>query len=117
MQKKEDVVYEGASVKETIEIDKIYMQEGINNAIISAYKLAGKEIQIKNEILKVTYVLKDSKSNLKINDEITGSIAKVLNDSEINELKSKLELENNDLVLIISGPKKIVKSALGQLRL
>ena len=54
---------------------------------------------------------------LKIDNEITGSIAKVVTEKEISDLKEKLNLENNDLVLIISGPRKIVKSSLGQLRL
>ncbi len=93
-------------------------ENGIINAIVAknaADKYSRKDLD------NLTDFAKSKKASglayLKINDEITGSIAKVLNDFEINELKSKLELENNDLVLIISGPKKIVKSALGQLRL
>lgn len=53
---------------------------------------------------------------LKINDDWTGSIAKNLKDDEIDKLKNRLNLENNDLVLIVSGCKKIVKSSLGALR-
>lgn len=114
LQKKEDVVYEGASVKETIEIDKIYMQEGINNAIISAYKLAGKEIQIKNKILKITYVLKDSKSNLKINDEILsvdGNIVK--STSDIIEIINKKNIGDKVEVKVIrDNQEKTVKSTI-----
>ncbi len=54
---------------------------------------------------------------LKIEDEISGSIAKVVTEDEVNELKNKLNLEKNDLVLIISGDRHVVKPALGQLRL
>ena len=54
---------------------------------------------------------------LKIDNEVTGSIAKVITASELNELKSKLNLENNDLVLIISDNKNVTKQALGALRL
>ncbi len=53
---------------------------------------------------------------LKIADEITGSISKVVTDTEKDELKKSLSLENNDLVLFVSGTKKIVKSSLGALR-
>ncbi len=54
---------------------------------------------------------------LKIDNEISGSIAKVVTDSEIKDLKERLELENNDLVLIVADSKKdIVKASLGALR-
>jgi len=53
---------------------------------------------------------------LKIDNEITGSIAKGLNEEEISNLREMLSLENNDLVLIISGTKSIVKTSLGALR-
>ena len=54
---------------------------------------------------------------LKIADEVTGSIAKVVTEAEMKALKKQLGLENGDLVLIVSGERKIVKPALGQLRL
>ena len=54
---------------------------------------------------------------LKIDNEVTGSIAKVITNEELNNLKEKLNLESNDLVLIISDKKQIVKQALGALRL
>ena len=54
---------------------------------------------------------------LKIDNEISGSIAKVIKENELNELKDKLNLENNDLVLIISDKKNVTKQALGALRL
>ena len=54
---------------------------------------------------------------LKIDNEVTGSIAKVVSEDELNSLKSSLNLENNDLVLIISDVKKnVVKTSLGALR-
>ena len=54
---------------------------------------------------------------LKIADDITGSIAKVVTEQEVKGLNEQLELENGDLVLIISGDRHIVKPALGALRL
>ena len=53
---------------------------------------------------------------LKFNDEISGSIAKVVSEEEISELKSKLNIESNDLLLIVSGKYDIVKTSLGALR-
>ena len=53
---------------------------------------------------------------LKIGNEITGSIAKVLSDEEKNILKEELKLENDDLVLLGCGAYNKVKQALGALR-
>lgn len=50
------------------------------------------------------------------NDELTGSIIKVMSEEEKNSLISKLDLKENDLVLIIADQKPIVKTALGALR-
>lgn len=112
LEKKENVVYEGASVSETIEIDKLYLQEGINNAIISAYNLAGKSVTIEGEKLKVIYVMEESKSNLKINDEIltvddnvvksTKDITKIIEDKNVGDKVSVKIIRNNK--------EKIVKS-------
>ena len=91
---------------------------GIINAIVAknaADKYSRKDLD------RLTDFVKSKKASglayLKFNEEITGSIAKVVSENEINSLKEELNIENNDLVFIISGPKKIVKGALGQLRI
>ena len=54
---------------------------------------------------------------LKINEEVTGSIAKVISDEELAKMKEELHLEIGDLVLIVADNKRsIVKAALGALR-
>ena len=91
---------------------------GMINAIVAknaADKYSRKQLD------ELTEFVKSKKASglayLKIADEITGSIAKVITEKEVNDLKKQLELENNDLVLIISGDRHIVKPALGGLRL
>ena len=54
---------------------------------------------------------------LKMADEVTGSIAKVVREDELQALKEKLQLENNDLVLIVADSYKVTKTSLGALRL
>ena len=91
---------------------------GIINAIVakdSADKYSRKDLDNLTEFVKSKKA--SGLAYLKINEEITGSIAKVVNSDEIKELKEKLSLADNDLVLIVSGLRKIVKPALGQLRL
>ncbi len=54
---------------------------------------------------------------VKVQDnELSGSIVKNLSDEEINNLKDKLNIQNNDLVLIVADKKKTVYSSLGALR-
>lgn len=54
---------------------------------------------------------------LKIAEEVTGSIAKVVTEEELKSLKEQLGLENNDLVLIVADVKNsVVKASLGALR-
>ena len=91
---------------------------GIINCLVvknSADKFSRKDIDKLTDFVK-TYKAKGL-AYLKIDNEVTGSIAKVISLEELNNLKSKLNLENNDLVLIISDKKQIVKQALGALRL
>ena len=90
---------------------------GIINAIVvknASDKYSRKDLD------KLTDYVKTYKASglayLKYNEEVTGSIVKVLSEKEINEIKEALNIENNDLVLIISGKKGIVKTALGALR-
>ncbi len=91
--------------------------KGIINAIVvknAADKYSRKDLD------KLTDFVKSYKATglayLKYNEEITGSIVKVLKEEEINSIKNSLNIENNDLVLIVSGKKNIVKSSLGALR-
>ncbi len=75
----------------------------------------------RKDIDKLTDLVKTYKASglayLKITDEISGSIAKVVTENEINELKNEYNLENNDIVFIVADKKNIVKTSLGALRI
>ena len=93
-------------------------EKGIINAIV--VKNAADKYSRKNLDELTEFVKKYKASGLayiKYNEEITGSVDKALSEAEINGIKEKLNIEDNDLVLIVSGKKNIVKLALGQLRL
>ena len=95
----------------------IIADNGIINAIVvrdAASNYSRKDLDKLTEFVK-TYKAQGL-AYLKYGEEVTGSIFKVLSEKEINSIKSKLKLENNDLVLIISGKYNIVKTALGALR-
>ena len=93
-----------------------------NNGIINCLVVKNSaSVFSRKDIDKLTDFVKTYKAKglayLKIDNEVTGSIAKVITNEELNNLKEKLNLESNDLVLIISDKKQIVKQALGALRL
>ncbi len=91
--------------------------KGIINAIVvknSADKFSRKNIDSLTEFVK-TYKAQGL-AYLKYNEEVTGSIVKVLSDEELDNIRKKLSVEENDLVLIISGQYKVVKTSLGALR-
>ena len=99
VQKQSDVTYKNLSMEETIEIDRLYMQQGINNSIISAYNLANKEYKIKDRKMKVFYIEKKSKSSLKIGDEILEVDKKKV--KSIEEIKELLKDKKKDDIVIV----------------
>ena len=74
----------------------------------------------RKEIDKLTEFVKTYKASglayLKMDTELTGSIAKLLSDEEKNTLIKELDLKDNDITFIVSGKKNIVKTSLGALR-
>lgn len=70
--------------------DQIYLKEANDNAIISAYNLAGERITIKKELLEVLYIDKDSDTDLEIGDIIIK-----IGNIEINSYNEMKEVLNN----------------------
>ena len=92
-------------------------EKGIINAIVVknvADRYSRKDLDKLTDFVK-TYKAQGL-AYIKYNEEVTGSIVKVLSNEEINNIKEELNLENNDLVLIISGKYNVVKTSLGALR-
>ena len=90
---------------------------GIINCLVVkgvASKYSRKDLDKLTEFVK-TYKA-SGLATLKIGEEISGSVAKVLSEKEIGDLKVKLGLENEDLVLFVADKKNIVKNSLGALR-
>ena len=90
---------------------------GIINAIVvkdAASKYSRKDLD------KLTDYVKTYKATglayLKYQDEVSGSIFKVMSEKEVNDVREILNVENNDLVLIVSGVYNVVKTSLGALR-
>ena len=97
-------------------IKSIIDEGGIVNCLVvnaaSAYS--------RKELDKLTDYVKTYRASglayLKLENELTGSLTKNMTDTEKENIVSKLNLKENDLVLIVSGKKNIVKVSLGALR-
>ena len=93
-----------------------------NNGIINCLVVKGEAENYSRKALdQLTDFVKTYRASglayLKIADEVSGSIAKVVSEAELNSLKEQLSLENNDLVLIVADSKRsVVKASLGALR-
>ena len=91
--------------------------KGIINAIVVKGEAGNYS---RKDLDKLTDYVKTYKAGglayLKYQDEVSGSIFKVLSEKEINDIKDKLNVEKDDLVLIVSGNRNIVKTSLGALR-
>ena len=97
---------------------KVIEDKGIINAIVvegAADKYSRKKIDELTELVKKRDA--SGLAFLKYEKEVSGSLAKVLSENEIEDIRKQLKVKENDLVLIISGPRKIVKTALGVLRI
>lgn len=98
-------------------LQKTLNENGIINAIVVKDKANSYS---RKEIDKLTEFVKTYKASglayLKVENELTGSIIKNLTEEEKTSLVKELQLKENDLVLIVSGPKNIVKQSLGALR-
>ena len=91
---------------------------GIINAIVGrglASRYSRKEIDKLTDFVK-TYKAKGL-AYIKFGDEISGSIIKLLSESEINAIKDKLAINDNDIVFIVCDKKQVVKNSLGALRI
>ena len=96
----------------------ILEDNGIINAIVvknAADKYSRKDLDKLTEFVKV-YGAK-ALSYLKYNNnELSGSIVKVISDSEKETLIKQLKIEENDMILIVADKPKVVYASLGALR-
>ena len=88
---KDKLTYENESMEESIKRDKLYLNEAINNAILVAYKKAGKQVDIKSYNIYVA-VVDNETSNLKVGDKIIK-----INNQTVSNLEEMHDYINNIL--------------------
>lgn len=84
-----ELKYDNETMEEKIEADKISTEQSIDSAIIAAYRLEGKEIEIESENVHITYIDEQANTDLEILD-----VVKSVNGVEVKsteELKSLIQ--------------------------
>ncbi len=79
--------------------EKLYLEEANHNAILSAYKLAKKEVFVKESTYKVIYVNENSQTNIKIGDQLL-SVNGIDVDDDLNYKESLKNLNIGDKINI-----------------
>ena len=67
---KSEITYDNESFEETFKADQISTQQSIDSAIIAAYRLAGKEVTVEQEVVHVTHIDDQAQTGLKLFDVI-----------------------------------------------
>lgn len=86
-------------------------------AIVADKVFSRKNLKDYEDYVKTYFNAKGLAFIKKENDELSSSILKFFDENTINALVEKLNLQNGQTALIISGKKEIVLAALGALRL
>lgn len=91
------ITLDNESVDDTIKRDRLYLENGLDNATISAYTAAGKEIKINKINHVVTYITGDAKTTLEVGDVILSVNDKYFN--ALEELQTYINsLEKDEVV-------------------
>ncbi len=96
------------SMSDISERERIYLEEANNHAILNAYRLAGRDIDIKSSSYKVIYVSSESETDIEIGDTLVSvNGISVNNNSEYKEYLNGLEVNDNLNVKVIRDGKEI----------
>lgn len=111
--KEEDIVYENETIEDAYYRDHLLLEESVNNAIIVGFSKAGKQVEITSSSLLVTYVDDDSKTDLKIGDEIISVNGIEINNSkDINEILKNKKAGDQIYLKVLRDKKETTKSAI-----
>ena len=110
--KKEDILLDSETDKDYYERDRLFLDESLSNAVLSAYNLADKKVTKKNNYLYVGYILEDSETDLIVGDSIISIDGiKVSTKEEINKLLNTKKANDRISIKVKNGKKEYVRYA------
>ena len=110
--KKEDILLSNESDSEYYKRDRLFLEESVSNAVISAYNLAGKKVDKSNNYLYVGYILDNSNTDLQVGDSIISiDGVKVNTKEEVNKLLSKKSINDKISIKVNNNNKEYTRYA------
>ena len=110
--KKEDILLSNESDSEYYKRDRLFLEESVSNAVISAYNLAGKKVDKSNNYLYVGYILDNSNTDLQVGDSIISiDGVKVNTKEEVNKLLSKKSINDKISIKVKNNNKEYTRYA------
>lgn len=110
--KQEEVVLENETIRDVSFRDHLMLEEANDNALILAYQKAGKEIEVTNRQLFVTYVDPDGRTDLEVQDEILEINGIAVNEKEaLAEEISKCTIGDTLTLNVINNGKEYTRKA------
>ena len=110
--KKEDILLDNESDSEYYKRDRLFLEESVSNAVISAYNLAGKKVDKSNNYLYVGYILDNSNTDLQVGDSIISiDGVKVNTKEEVNKLLSKMSANDKVSIKVKNNNKEYTRYA------
>ncbi len=107
---KEKIVETNYNYEEELYRNKILLTESINNALINAYRVAGKKIDITGEKALVTYVLDEAKTDIVVGDQIIKADNTIIHNlDEFKEVVNSKSIGDIIEVEVMSKEKKKLK--------
>lgn len=104
-----DLKPENESLEEMILADQISLLQAQNNAVMSAYKLAEKEIEVVSKTNHIVYISDEAKTDLKLFDKLLKVNGQSVDNLEmLQEVISSLE-ENEEVSLLVLRDNKEVE--------
>ncbi len=106
--KKEEIILNNETKDDVKFRDTLMLNEANNQAIILAYEMAGKKIEIKRESFFITYVDESAITDLKVGDEILSINGEKINDyKKLNYISQKfkkdqivkIKVKNNNQII------------------
>ena len=103
-----EIKYDNETMKERIEVDKISTEQSISSAIIASYTLAGKSVQVNEEVVHITYIDEHANTDLKLLD-IVKSVEgkKIKNTKELKELLKNYQAGDKVTFQVLRSGKEI----------
>lgn len=107
LEKVEALKYDEESTSEIDEREKLYLEEANANAIINAFRLAGKEVKINSNSFKVIHVVSNADTNIEVGDELVSVDGVIINNnSEYKEYIKSKKIGDNLKVIVKRNNKE-----------